>query len=274
MSSLLALPMSETYTNAAPSHGPSGIYAWRSATYALVGADGAEIASCRCDVLHASGDIVAKKLAYAGGPSLDVQELRPTARGSGTGHALWPGAIALSLRLHGGGLAGAASVVELGCGGTALPGCYAARALPGARVTLTDGAAELLPAIRAAAARCGAAATVAGHAYGSGAGGFDGVAGAAYAPPAPADLVLGAEIAYRAEDAAALADELPRRLKPGGRAVLCSAALRRPLAAAAALLRSRGLRVSEEVLELRVAADDAPREVHRFRFVTAVRESS
>ena len=70
MSSLLALPMSETYTNAAPSHGPSGIYAWRSATYALVGADGAEIASCRCDVLHASGDIVAKRLAYAGGPSL------------------------------------------------------------------------------------------------------------------------------------------------------------------------------------------------------------
>ena len=266
---MLALPMSETYTGAL-SHGPGGVLSWARARYTLAHR-GRALAACVVEVVaSAQGGVVSKRLRFDGSPLvLDVDELRPTARGSGTGHALWPGAIALSLWLHGErGALDPESVIELGCGAAALPGITAARTFPEARVSLTDGASDLLPVVRAAAARCGArGVAVRRHNYYDGGRAFDGLEasssgadGDGAGPPEPADLVLGAEIAYRAEDADAIAAEVPARLRrgrPGAVAVLCSQRTRAPLRAAGEQLRSRGMDVTDDVITLAVSADDA-----------------
>ena len=83
------------------------------------------------------------------------------------------------------------------------------------------------------------------------------------APPEPADLVLGAEIAYRAQDATALAREIPARLRRGGVAVLCSAATRAPLRVAGELMAAQGLDVKDDVLRLTISPDGICTKIRR-----------
>ena len=105
----------------------------------------------------------------------------------------------------------------------------------------------------------------------AGGGTFDGLDASAEPsePPAPADLVLGAEIAYRAADAEALADCIPRRLADGGTAVLCSDEKRAPLKLCGELLRQRGFVVEDSVLALTVTPDVDAAATHRVRVVRA-----
>ena len=175
---------------------------------------------------------------------------------------------ALSLWVVGRGTPKHARVVELGCGACALPG-RAAAAL-GGRVTLTDGAPALLPVLRKLD---GVEVCLYNFAGG---GTFDGLNASAEPsePPAPADLVLGAEIAYRAADAEALAGCIPRRLADGGTAVLCSDERRAPLKLCGELLRKRGFVVEDSVLTLTVAPDEGAAATHRVRVVRARRSSS
>ena len=197
-----------------------------------------------------------------------VDELAATASNSGTGHALWPGAVALALWVVGRGSA-ARTVVELGCGACALPG-RAAAAL-GGTVTLTDGAPALLPVLRKLD---GVDACLYNFAGGGAFDGLDDASAEPSEPPAPADLVLGAEIAYRAADAEALADCIPRRLADGGTAVLCSDEKRAPLKLCGELLRKRGFVVEDSVLTLTVTPDEGAATTHRVRVVRARRSSS
>ena len=87
-------------------------------------------------------------------------------------------------------------------------------------------------------------------------------------------LVLGAEIAYRAADAEALAACIPRRLADGGTAVLCSDEKRAPLKLCGELLRTRGFVVDDSVLTLTVTPDGDTAATHRVRVVRARRSSS
>ena len=175
--------------------------------------------------------------------------------------------MALSLWVVGRGSA-ARTVVELGCGACALPGRVAAAL--GGRVTLTDGAPALLPVLRKLD---GVEVCLYNFAGG---GTFDGLNASAEPsePPAPADLVLGAEIAYRAADAEALAACIPHRLADGGTAVLCSDEKRAPLKLCGELLRKRGFVVEDSVLTLTVMPDEGAATTHRVRVVRARRSSS
>ena len=92
--------------------------------------------------------------------------------------------------------------------------------------------------------------------------------------PLAADLVLGAEIAYRAADAEALAACIPNRLAPGGTAVLCSDEKRAPLKLCGELLRKRGFVVEDSVLTLTVTPEGEAATTHRVRVVRARRSSS
>ena len=105
----------------------------------------------------------------------------------------------------------------------------------------------------------------------AGGGTFDGLDASAEPsePPAPADLVLGAEIAYRAADAEALADCIPHRLADGGTAVMCSDEKRAPLKLCGELLRKRGFAVEDSVLALTVTPDEGAATTHRVRVVRA-----
>jgi len=276
--------MSETYTTDRLAHGPSGTLSWTSATYALRRVDtGASLGSCACAVSRAPGGARKRLTFERTGLRVDVLERAATAADSGTGHALWPGAVGLALAVVAaaadGALAAPATVVELGCGAAALPGIAAALAWPGARVALTDGAPALVPGVAAAAAAAGAANAAASlHDFsGAGGDGFDGLRTTADRttppppPPPPADVVLGAEIAYRAADAAALAAEVPRRLRrdPRAAALLCSDAKRAPLRAAGDLLRARGLFVADDALALDVTTSDGETTTHALRLLTA-----
>ena len=131
-----------TYAAAGGAHGPSGTLSWRRARYTLLDG-GEEVASCECEVTF-TRDGAQKRLVFGGDITVVVDELAATAHNSGTGHALWPGAVALALWVIGRENA-ARTVVELGCGACALPG-RAAAAL-GGTVTLTDGAPALLPVL-------------------------------------------------------------------------------------------------------------------------------
>jgi len=260
-----APPRLLTYAAAGGAHGPSGTLSWRRARYTLLDG-GEEVASCECEVTFTRNG-AQKRLVFGGDITVVVDELAATASNSGTGHALWPGAVALALWILGRENA-ARTVVELGCGACALPG-RAAAAL-GGRVTLTDGAPALLPVLRKLD---GVEVCLYNFAGG---GAFDGLDASAEPsePPAPADLVLGAEIAYRAADAEALAACIPLRLAPGGTAVLCSDEKRAPLKLCGELLRKRGFVVEDTVLTLTVSPEDGAATTHRVRVVRARRSSS
>ena len=73
---------------------------------------------------------------------------------------------------------------------------------------------------------------------------------------------------YRAEDAEALAAEIPRRVGPGGLAVLASDAKREPLRLAGALLRA-DMDVDDEVFELVETVEGGATTTHRVRVVRA-----
>ena len=251
-----APPRLLTYAAAGGAHGPSGTLSWRRARYTLVDG-GEEVASCECEVTF-TRDGAQKRLVFGGDITVVVDELAATAHNSGTGHALWPGAVGLALWIIGRENA-ARTVVELGCGACALPG-RAAAAL-GGRVTLTDGAPALLPVLRKLR---GVEVCLYNFAGG---GAFDGLDASAEPsePPAPADIVLGAEIAYRAADAEALAACIPLHLAPGGTAVLCSDEKRAPLKLCGELLRKRGFVVEDSVLTLTVAPDAGAAATHRVR---------
>ena len=260
-------PLLLTYANACGAHGPSGTLAWRRARYALLDG-GEEVASCSCEVTP-TDDGAQKLLDFGGGVTVLVDELAATASNSGTGHALWPGAVALALWVVGRENA-ARTVVELGCGACALPG-RAAAATGCGRVTLTDGAPALLPVLRKLD---GVEVCLYNFAGGGTFDGLDDASAEPSEPPAPADLVLGAEIAYRAADAEALAACIPNRLADGGTAVLCSDEKRAPLKLCGELLRKRGFVVEDSVLTLTVASDGGAAATHRVRVVRARRSSS
>jgi hypothetical protein len=259
-------PLLLTYAAACGAHGPSGTLSWRRARYTLLDG-GEEVASCECEVTP-TGSGAQKRLVFGGDITVVVDELAATASNSGTGHALWPGAVALALWVVGRGSA-ARTVVELGCGACALPG-RAAAAL-GGTVTLTDGAPALLPVLRKLD---GVDACLYNFAGGGAFDGLDDASAEPSEPPAPADLVLGAEIAYRAADAEALAACIPNRLAPGGTAVLCSDEKRAPLKLCGELLRKRGFVVEDSVLTLTVTPEGEAATTHRVRVVRARRSSS
>ena len=194
-----------------------------------------------------------------------VEELAATARirdRARSGLARWRCAV-------GCGASAARTVVELGCG-LCLPG-RAAAALGFGRVTLTDGAPGLLPVLRKLD---GVEACLYNFAGGGAFDGLDDASAEPSEPPEPADLVLGAEIAYRAADAEALAACIPNRLAPGGTAVLCSDEKRAPLKLCGELLRKRGFVVEDSVLTLTVMPDEGAATTHRVRVVRARRSSS
>ena len=117
-------PLLLTYATARGAHGPSGTLSWRRARDTLLDG-GEEVASCTCEVTP-TVDGAQKRLVFA------VRYHGPC-RGAGghgaqfgTGHALWPGAVALALWIVGRGSA-ARTVVELGCGACALPGARGRR---------------------------------------------------------------------------------------------------------------------------------------------------
>ncbi len=117
---------------------------------------------------------------------------------------LWPSGVALARAVWGSALRGK-RVLELGCGGLALPSIAAA--LCGGRVVASDWAQEGLALAAENAARNDATVeTVV----------------AAWAEPdallerAPWDLVLGADVLYEQRNAGLLTELLPRLVDPGG----------------------------------------------------------
>jgi predicted nicotinamide N-methyase len=117
---------------------------------------------------------------------------------------LWPSGVALARAVWGSALRGK-RVLELGCGGLALPSIAAA--LCGGRVVASDWAQEGLALAAENAARNDATVeTVV----------------AAWAEPdallerAPWDLVLGADVLYEQRNADLLTELLPRLVDPGG----------------------------------------------------------
>ena len=111
---------------------------------------------------------------------------------------LWPSGVALARALAGASLGGR-RVLELGCGGLALPSIAAA--LAGARVLATDWAPEALDLARANAERNGASIEVAEVRWDE---------PAAIVERAPWDLVLGADVLYEHRNVDTLLALLPR----------------------------------------------------------------
>lgn len=111
---------------------------------------------------------------------------------------LWPAGVALARAVSGAALGGR-RVVEIGCGGLALPSIAAS--LAGARVLATDWAPEALELAASNAARNDAALDVAVVAWDD--------AGELVAR-GPFDLVLGADVLYESRNVDALLDLLPR----------------------------------------------------------------
>ena len=111
---------------------------------------------------------------------------------------LWPSGVALARALSGASLRGR-RVLELGCGGLALPSIAAA--LAGARVLATDWAPEALELAITNAERNDARIDVATAAWGS---------PDALLASAPWDLVLAADVLYEQRNADVLLDLLPR----------------------------------------------------------------
>ena len=111
---------------------------------------------------------------------------------------LWPSGVALARALSGASLRGK-RVVELGCGGLALPSIAAA--LAGARVLATDWAPEAIELAAANAERNGAAVDVAEVAWDS---------ADALVERGPFDLVLGADVLYESRNVEPLLELLPR----------------------------------------------------------------
>ena len=161
----------------------------------------------QCEVTP-TADGAQKRLDFGGDITVVVDELAATASNSGTGHALWPGAVALSLCGSSGAETPHGPSSSSAAGACALPG-RAAAAMGFGRVTLTDGAPALLPVLRKLD---GVEVCLYNFAGGGAFDGLDDASAEPPEPPAPADLVLGAEIAYRAADAEALANCIPHRL--------------------------------------------------------------
>jgi predicted nicotinamide N-methyase len=111
---------------------------------------------------------------------------------------LWPSGVALARAISGTALRGR-RVVELGCGGLALPSIAAA--LAGARVLATDWAPEALELAQVNAERNGAALDVDQVAWDD---------AEALVTRAPFDLVLGADVLYEHRNKEPLIDLLPR----------------------------------------------------------------
>ena len=111
---------------------------------------------------------------------------------------LWPSGVALARALSGASLGGR-RVLELGCGGLALPSIAAA--LAGARVLATDWAPEALELARSNAERNGARIEVARAAWGT---------PARSLARAPWDLVLAADVLYERRNVDLLLELLPR----------------------------------------------------------------
>ena len=111
---------------------------------------------------------------------------------------LWPSGVALARAVSGASLGGR-RVLELGCGGLALPSIAAA--LAGARVLATDWAADALTLAADNAERNGAAIDVLEASWWS---------PAELLRAAPWDLVLAADVLYEARNADVLLDLLPR----------------------------------------------------------------
>jgi predicted nicotinamide N-methyase len=111
---------------------------------------------------------------------------------------LWPSGVALARAVAPATL-GARRVLELGCGGLALPSIAAA--LAGARVLATDWATEALALARDNAGRNGAAIEVERVAWDDAGGLVD---------RAPWDLVLAADVLYERRNVGALLELLPR----------------------------------------------------------------
>jgi predicted nicotinamide N-methyase len=111
---------------------------------------------------------------------------------------LWPSGVALARVVSERSLGGR-RVIELGCGGLALPSIAAA--LGGARVLATDWSAEALPLARENAARNGAAVEVECCSW---------EAPGRIVREAPWDLVLAADVLYERRNVPLLLDLLPR----------------------------------------------------------------
>ena len=111
---------------------------------------------------------------------------------------LWPSGVALARAVPGAALRGR-RVVELGCGGLALPSIAAS--LAGARVLATDWAPEALVLASANAERNGTSFDVAEVAW---------AAPEALVARAPFDLVLGADVLYEHSNLEAIIALLPR----------------------------------------------------------------
>jgi predicted nicotinamide N-methyase len=146
---------------------------------------------------------------------------------------LWPSGVALARALEGARLRGR-RVLELGCGGLALPSIAAA--LAGARVCATDWADDGLELARVNAARNGAAVSLERAAWGS---------PDALVARAPWELVLAADVLYEARNADQLLALLPRLVDERGEVWLADpgrAHLERFLAGAAEVFRWREIR--------------------------------
>ena len=111
---------------------------------------------------------------------------------------LWPSGVALARAVCGSALGGR-RVLELGCGGLALPSIAAA--LAGARVLATDWADDALGLARENAERNGASIVVERAAWGD---------GDDLAERGPFDLVLAADVLYERRNVGLLAPLLPR----------------------------------------------------------------
>lgn len=131
---------------------------------------------------------------------------------------LWPSGVALARALSGASLRGR-RVLELGCGGLALPSIAAS--LAGARVTATDWAAEALELAARNAARNGAEVELALVAWGR---------PEELLERAPWDLVLAADVLYEQRNVDLLLQLLPRLV--GGRGEVWLADPRRATAEA------------------------------------------
>lgn len=117
---------------------------------------------------------------------------------------LWPSGVALARALSGAGLRGR-RVLELGCGGLALPSIAAA--LAGARVCATDWAEDGLALARRNAKRNGAPVSFSRAAWG---------APDELPAGAPWDLVLAADVLYEARNVDQLLPLLPRLVDERG----------------------------------------------------------
>jgi len=117
---------------------------------------------------------------------------------------LWPSGVALARAVSGAALGGR-RVLELGCGGLALPSIAAA--LAGARVLATDWSADALELAGVNARRNGASLEVAHVAWGR----ADDLVGAA-----PWDLVLAADVLYERRNVPQLVELLPRLVDASG----------------------------------------------------------